>query len=97
MKINDLSSSGLNGLAPGSASPASGIGAYGQAGRGIYGQSGDQVQLSGASRLAASALAAHSARLSQLKAMVGSGRYDPSAEAICKSLLDEAVARTTFK
>lgn len=97
MKISDLTPSGINGLAPGSASPASGIGAYGQAGRGIYGQTADQVQLSGASRLAASALAAHSARLSQLKTMVESGQYNPPAEAIGKSLLNEALSRTSIK
>ena len=88
MKISDLTPAGVNGLAPGSASPASGVGAYGQAGRGIYGQTTDQVQLSGASRLAASALADHAVRLSQLKSLVASGQYDPPAESVGKSLLN---------
>lgn len=94
MRISDLDLSGINGLSPSAATPASGIGAYGQAGRGGYGQTSDQVQLSGASRLAASSLASHSARLAQLKSLVASGQYDPPAEAVGRSLLHEALSRT---
>jgi hypothetical protein len=97
MRISDLNASGIHGPAPTSTSPASAIGAYGQAGRGAYGPSADQVQLSGASRLAASALADHAARLSQLKSLVASGQYDPPAEAVGKSLLNEALSRTLLK
>jgi hypothetical protein len=97
MRISDLTPSGINGLSPSSASPASGIGAYGQGGRGAYGQTTDQVQLSGASRLAASALADHSARLAQLKSLVASGQYDPAPDAVGKSLLSEALSRTSLK
>jgi anti-sigma28 factor (negative regulator of flagellin synthesis) len=97
MKISDLTSSGINGLAPGAASPASGAGAYGQAARGAYGQTADQVQLSGASRLATSAMADHSARLSQLKSLVASGQYDPPADAIGKALLNEALSLSSSK
>jgi hypothetical protein len=97
MRISDLDPSGINGLSPSAASPASGVGACGQPGRGAYGQTADQVQLSGASRLAASALASHSARLSELKSLVASGQYDPPAEAVGKSLLDEALSRTPLK
>jgi len=94
MRISDLDPSAINGPAPSAASPASGIGAYGQAGRGGYGQSTDQVQLSSGSRLAASALSDHSARLSQLKSLVASGQYDPPAGAVGKSMLGEALSRT---
>lgn len=97
MRISDVTPSGINGLSPGSASPASGIGAYGQSGRGAWGQAADQVQLSGASRLAASALADHSARLSQLKSLVASGQYDPPANDIGKSVVSEALSRTPLK
>jgi hypothetical protein len=94
MKISDLNPALLNGLATGSIASSSGIGAYGRAGRGAYGPAPDQVQLSGASRLASSALAAHSARLAQLKSLVVSGDYNPSAEAISKSMVGEALSRS---
>lgn len=94
MRINDLNSSGIGSLSPAGASAATGIGAYGQSGRAGYGQSADQVQLSGASRLAAGSLAEHSARIAQLKGLVATGQYDPSAEAVSRSLLEEAVSRT---
>jgi len=94
MRISDLNPSGINGLSPGSASPASGISAYGQGGRGTYGQTGDHVQLSSASRLAASVLASHSARLTELRSLVASGQYDPPAAAVAKSLVSEALFRT---
>ena len=97
MRINDLTTSGANGLAPNAASGASGINAYGQGARGVYGQTGDNVQLSGASRLAASALATHSAQLSQLQSLVASGQYDPSAASVGKSLLNEALSRTPLE
>jgi hypothetical protein len=94
MRISDLNPSGSTGVSPSSASPASGIGAYGQAGRGAWGQTADQVQLSGASRLAASALRDHSARLSELKSLVAAGQYDPPSDAVGKALLGEALSRT---
>ena len=94
MRISDLDPSGINGLSTGAAAPASGIGAYSQAGRGAYGQTADQVQLSGASRLAASALAGHATRLSQLRSLVASGQYDPAADEVGRSLINEALSRT---
>ena len=94
MKI-DLNPSALNGLSTGSIASTQGIGAYGRSGRGGYGPSSDQVQLSGASRLASSALSAHSARLAQLKSLVASGDYNPSAEAIAKSIVTEAMAQSS--
>jgi hypothetical protein len=94
MKINDLNSAALSGLSTGSISPSTGIGAYGRSGRGAYGPAPDQVQLSGASRLASSALAAHSARLTQLKSLVASGEYNPSAEAVGRSMVSEALSRS---
>jgi hypothetical protein len=93
MKITDLGSAALQGLSTGSISSTPAIGAYGRGGRGGYGTSSDQVQLSGASRLASSALAAHNARLTQLKKLVASGEYNPSAEAISKSMVSEALSR----
>jgi hypothetical protein len=93
MKINDLNSTTLNGLAAGSINPSSAIGAYGRGGRGGFGPAPDQVQLSGASRIASSALAAHAGRLNQLKALVASGDYIPSSEAIAQSMLSEAISR----
>lgn len=95
MRINDLNSSGVSSLPLAGASGATGIGAYGQSGRAGYGQSADQVQLSGASRLAAGSLAEHSARIAQLKSLVATGRYDPPPEAVSRSLVEEAVSRTT--
>ena len=97
MRISDLTPSGINGLSPGAASSTSGVGAYSQSGRGAYGQTADQVQLSGASRLAASALQDHSVRLSQLKSLVASGLYDPPADAVAKSMITEALSRTALK
>jgi hypothetical protein len=90
MKI-DLNPSALSGLSTGSIASTQGIGAYGRSGRGGYGPSSDQVQLSGASRVASSALAAHSARLAQLKSLVASGDYNPSPEAVAKSMVSEAL------
>ena len=92
MKI-DLNPSVLNVLSTGSIASTQGVGAYGRSGRGGYGPSSDQVQLSGASRLAASDLAAHSARLAQLKSLVASDGYNPSPEAIAKSIVSEALAQ----
>jgi hypothetical protein len=94
MKVSDLNPALLNGLSTGSVASSPAIGAYGRAGRGAYGPAPDQVQLSGASRLASSALAAHSARLTQLKSLVASGNYSPSSEAIGKSMLHEALSRS---
>ena len=94
MKINDLNPAALNGLSTGSIASSPGVGAYGRVGRGAYGPAPDQVQLSGASRLASSALAAHSARLTELKSLVASGDYNPSAEAVGKSMVGEALSRT---
>ena len=93
MRITDLNPAGVNGLSPGSITPA-GIGAYGRGGRGSYGPASDQVQLSGASRVASSALAAHAARLNQLKTLVTSGEYNPTAEAVGKSMVSEALSRS---
>jgi hypothetical protein len=93
MKI-DLNPAALNGLTTGSISSSPGIGAYGRTGRGAYGSGTDQVQLSGASRLASSALADHSARLSQLRSLVASGDYNPSPEATAASMVSEALARS---
>ena len=97
MRINDLDPSGINGLSPSGASQVSGAAAYGRGGRANYGQLTDQVQLSGASRMAASALADHSARLAQLKSLVSAGQYDPPADAIGASLVSEALSRTSLK
>jgi anti-sigma28 factor (negative regulator of flagellin synthesis) len=97
MRINDLDPSSINGLSPSGASQVSGLGAYDRGGRAGYGQTTDQVQLSGASRMAASALADHSARLAQLKSLVSAGQYDPAAEAIGKSLVDEVLSRMSLK
>jgi hypothetical protein len=94
MKINDLNPAALTGLTTGSLSSLQGVGAYGRAGRGGYGPAPDQVQLSSASRLASSALAAHSARLSQLKSLVASGDYNPPPEAIGQSMVSEALSRS---
>lgn len=94
MKISDLNPAALNGLTTGSISTSSGIGAYGRSGRGGYGAAPDQVQLSGASRLASSALAAHSARLAQLKSLVATGDYNPSPDAVGKAMLGEALSRS---
>jgi hypothetical protein len=94
MKISDLNSAGLNGLSTGSVSSTQGVGAYGRGGRGAYGPATDQVQLSGASRLASSALTAHSARLTQLKSLVASEDYNPSAEAVGQSMVSEALSRS---
>ena len=93
MKITDLNSQGVNGLSPGSITPA-GIGAYGRGGRSAYGPASDQVQLSGASRLASSALAEHASRLTQLKSVVAAGGYNPPGEAVGSSMLDEALSRS---
>lgn len=90
MRINDLSPSGLNGLSPGGVSPASDAGSYGRGGG--YGQSSDQVQLSGGSRLAATALADHSARLALLRNLVAGGNYAPSVEEVGRSIVKEALA-----
>jgi hypothetical protein len=95
MKISDLNSAGLNGLTTGSVNSSQGIGAYGRAGRGAYGPAPDQVHLSGASRLASSALVAHASRLSELKSLVAAGEYNPSADEIGKSMLGEALSRTS--
>jgi hypothetical protein len=94
MKISDLNPAALNGLSTGSVSSSPGIGAYGRGGRGAYGPTSDQVQLSGASRLASSALAAHATRLMQLKSLVASGNYNPSAEAVSKAMVSEALSRS---
>jgi anti-sigma28 factor (negative regulator of flagellin synthesis) len=94
MKISDLNPAALNGLSTGSIS-SSGIGAYGRTGRGAYGSSADQVQLSGASRIASSAMAAHAARLTQLKSQIMSGSYNPAGGAIAESILTEALARSS--
>lgn len=94
MKISDLNPGALNGLTTGSIASSPGVGAYARAGRGGYGSASDQVQLSGASRLASSALTAHSARLAQLKSLVASGDYNPAAEAIGKSIVNEALSRS---
>jgi hypothetical protein len=94
MKISDLNTAGLGGLSTGSIRSSQGIGAYGRASRGSYGSAPDQVQLSGASRLASSALAAHAARLSELKSLVASGEYNPSADEIGKSMVSEALSRS---
>ena len=93
MKISDLNSAGLSGLSTGSIGSSQGVGAYGRVGRGGYGSAPDQVQLSGASRLASSAMAAHSARLSELKSLVASGEYNPSADEIGKAMVGEALSR----
>jgi len=93
MKIGDLNAGGLNGLSTGSVASSQGLGAYARGGRGGYGSGPDQVQLSGASRVASSAIAAHTARLAQLKTLVASGGYNPPAEAISKAILVEALSR----
>jgi hypothetical protein len=93
MKISDLNLAGLNNLSTGSVSSSPGIGEYGRTSRGAYGSAPDQVQLSGASRLASSSLAAHAARLAQLKGMVASGDYNPSPESIGQSIVSEALSR----
>ena len=90
MKISDLNPAGVNGLSTGSIS-SSGLSAYARSGRGAYGPAPDQVQLSSASRLASSALADHSARLSQLKSLVASGEYNPSNEAIGQAMIGQAM------
>lgn len=95
MKISDLNSVALTGLSTGSISSSPGIGAYSRTGRGAYGSSADQVQLSGASRIASSALAAHSARLSQLKNQVMNGEYNPSGADVAQSILSETLARSS--
>lgn len=92
MRINDLTSGGLNGSAPDRVSSSQGLGAYGPTGRGGYGAGSDQVQLSGASRVASSALMAHSARLDQLRNLVTTGQYQPSSEAVSKAILDDVIA-----
>lgn len=94
MKINDLNSAALNGLTTGSIASSPGVGAYARGGRGAYGSVPDQVQLSGASRLASSALTAHAERLAQLKSLVASGEYNPPAEAISQSMVSEALSRS---
>jgi hypothetical protein len=94
MKINDLNPSALNSLTTGSISSSSGIGAYGRGARGGYGPGTDQVQLSGASRTASSAMAAHAARLADLKSQVTSGSYNPAPDTISKSMVGEALARS---
>ena len=93
MKVSDLNPALLNGLSTGSIASSQGIGAYGRSGRGAYGSASDQVQLSGASRVASGALAAHSARLSQLKQLVASGNYNPSPDSISQSMLNEIMTR----
>ena len=93
MKISDLNPAAVNGFSTGSIASSSGLGAYGRSGRGAYGSPPDQVQLSGASRLASSALSSHSARLAQLKSLVAAGDYNPSAEAIGQAIVGEALAR----
>ena len=95
MKISDLNPAALTALSTGSISSSPGIGAYGRTGRGAYGSSADQVQLSGASRIASSAMASHAARLSQLKNQVMTGDYNPSGGAIAESILNEALARSS--
>jgi hypothetical protein len=94
MKISDLNTGALNGLSTGSISSSPGLGAYGRDARVAYGPASDHVQLSSASRLASAALAAHSARLAQLKSLVASGDYNPSAEGISRSIVSEALSRT---
>ena len=94
MKINDLNPGSLNGLTTGSISSSPGVGAYAKGGKGGYGSSGDQVQLSGASRVASSALSAHAARLAHLKSLVASGDYNPSSEAVSMSMVNEALSRS---
>jgi hypothetical protein len=93
MKINDLNSAALNGLSTGSIGSTAGAGAYSRAGRSAYGASTDQVQLSGASRLASSAMTAHAARIVQLKSLVASGDYNPSSDEISRSMIGEALSR----
>jgi len=93
MKISDLNPASLGSLSTGSIASSPAIGAYGRSGRGGYGTATDQVQLSGASRLASSALAEHSARLAQLKSLVASGDYNPSAEAVGKAMVSEALSQ----
>ena len=93
MKISDLNPAALGHLSSGSISSAAGIGAYGRSGRAGYGPAPDQVHLSGASRLASSALASHSARLQQLKSLLASGDYNPSSDAISRSIVGEALSR----
>jgi hypothetical protein len=93
MKISDLNSAALNGLSTGSVGSSPGIGAYGRTGHGAYGSASDQVQLSGASRLASSALIAHAARLNELKSLVASGNYNPSTDEIAKSIVHEALSQ----
>ena len=94
MKINDLNPAALSALTTGSIASSSGVDAYGRAGRSAYGSTPDQVQLSGASRLASAALAGHSARLAQLKSLIAAGDYNPSAEAIGKAMIGEALTRS---
>jgi hypothetical protein len=94
MKITDLNSAGVGSVSSG-AITTSGIGAYGPSGRGSYGPGSDRVQLSGASRLASSALAAHASRLSQLKSLVASGNYNPSGETVGKAIISEALSRSS--
>jgi len=91
MKINELNSSALNGLSTGNIGSTTGVGAYGRGARGGYGPAPDQVQLSGGSRIASAALAAHAGRIAQLKSLVASGDYSPSAEQIGKSIVAEAL------
>jgi hypothetical protein len=93
MKIPDLNPTALNNLATGSIHSSSSIGAYGRGGRSSYGPAPDQVQLSGASRIASSAMAAHAARLNQLKNLVAAGSYNPPADIVAKSMLSEELSR----
>jgi len=94
MKINDLNTSALNGLSTGSIS-SGGIAGYGRNGRAAYGSSPDQIQLSSASRVAYSAIAAHAGRLQELKRLIAAGKYDPPGEVIGKSLVKEALLRSS--
>lgn len=94
MRVGDLNPANLNGLSSERTSSSQGLGAYGQNGRGAYLGGNDQVQLSGASRVAASALAEHSSRVAHLKALVSAGQYTPSNEAVSKSLVADVLARS---
>jgi len=94
MKISDLNPAAISGLSTGSISSSPGVGAYGRTGRWGYGSTADQVQRSGASRLASSALTAHSSRLNQLKGLVASGNYNPSTDEIAKSIVHEALSQS---
>jgi hypothetical protein len=93
MKISDLNAPNLNGLSTGSIASSPGIAAYGRAGRASYGAATDQVQISGASRIASSALVQHAARLDQLKAQIASGEYNPSPDAIGRAMVSEMLAK----